>query len=516
MSRLFRISLMLAVFYSLEKLLGFVRQVLIARQFQLSAELDAFNAANNIPDLLFVLISAGALGIAFIPVLSDALEKEGRPALWKLFSRIANLIFPVTALFSLVVALFADQIVGSQIGIAPGFTASQQALVADLMRLNLVATLLFSLAGMMTAGLQANQHFFLPALAPIMYDIGMLFGVLVLSPEQGYSFGPITLPAFGLGIHGLVYGTIFGAFLYMAIQVPGLLRYHFHWSPSFGLHDARVRRVLTLMGPRILTVFSIQMVFIIQDNLASRLPTGAVSALVFGWLILQVPETLIGTAMGTALLPTLSEQVARGEQEAYIATLNRSIRAILALTLPLTVLIALVLPPVVQILGFDSAGTDLVVQTARLFLLGLLGHTLLEIAVRSYYARQDALTPLAAAFGMVVLLALLAVPLSRLLGAPGIALANTLAFSAQAFVLIYILNRQLGRFLQLGRAPLRILGGAAVGGLACYGVLWLLDGIAFFQAGLIPGLLSSTLAALVGALVTLPFIWPEVRLLLRL
>ncbi len=126
----------------------------------------------------------------------------------------------------------------SQVGIAPGFTSAQQALVADLMRLNLFATLLFSLAGMMTAGLQANQHFLLPALAPIMYDIGMLFGVLVLSPEQGYSFGPVTLPAFGLGIHGLVYGTILGAFLYMAIQVPGLLRFHFRWSPSFGLHDS--------------------------------------------------------------------------------------------------------------------------------------------------------------------------------------------------------------------------------------------------------------------------------------
>jgi putative peptidoglycan lipid II flippase len=338
----------------------------------------------------------------------------------------------------------------------------------------------------------------------------------VLSPELGYSFGPITQPAFGLGIHGLVYGTILGAFLYMAIQIPGLLRYRFRWSPSFGLHDARVRRVLTLMGPRILTVLSIQMVFIIQDNLASRLPTGAVSALVFGWLILQVPETLIGTAMGTALLPTLSEQVARNEQEAYTATLNRSIRAILALTLPLTVLIALVLPPVVQILGFDSAGTELVIQTARLFLLGLLGHTLLEIAVRSYYARQDALTPLAAAIGMVLVLVALALPLSKLLGAPGIALANSIAFTAQAFVLIYLLNRQLGRFLQLGSAPLRILAGALVGGLACYGVLWLLSGLAIFGNGLIPGLLSSALAALVGALVTLPFIWPEIRLLLRL
>ena len=112
---------MLAFFYGTEKVLGFVRQILIAQQFSLSFELDAFNAANNLPDLVFALISAGALGMAFIPVLTEALETDGRQELWRLFSQVANWIFPLTAVLSLVIALFASQIVRSQIGIAPGF-----------------------------------------------------------------------------------------------------------------------------------------------------------------------------------------------------------------------------------------------------------------------------------------------------------------------------------------------------------------------------------------------------------
>ena len=199
-----RSALIIAVFLGLEKLLGFVRQLLIARQFGLSASLDVFNAANNLPDLIFGLISGGALAIAFIPVLSEYLEERGRPQMWDLFSRVANLVFLATAGVSVLVAIYARQLVGSNLGIAPGFSLDQQALVVDLMRLNLVATLLFSLSGLVIAGLQANQHFLLPALAKSMYDIGTLIGVIILAPETGYQIGPITLPALGLGVYGLL------------------------------------------------------------------------------------------------------------------------------------------------------------------------------------------------------------------------------------------------------------------------------------------------------------------------
>src|SRR5512136_2545759 len=157
LSHLTRISLLLTVFFALDKVIAIFRQVVINRQFGLSPELDAFNAANNLPDLLYALISGGALSIAFIPVLSEVLTRSGREDAWKLFTRIANLAFLVTALFSIVFALLADQLVGWKLGVAPGFTETQQHLVANLMRLNLIATLVFSLSGLVMAGLQANQ-----------------------------------------------------------------------------------------------------------------------------------------------------------------------------------------------------------------------------------------------------------------------------------------------------------------------------------------------------------------------
>jgi putative peptidoglycan lipid II flippase len=506
MSRLFRISVLLAFFFGLEKLLGFARQVLIARQFGLSSELDVFNAANNYPDLIFALISGGALAVAFIPVLSEHLQTGGRPAAWKLFSRIANLVFLITAGLSLVIALLALPLVRWNLGVAPGFSPGQQALVADLMRLNLVATLLFSLAGLAIAGLQANQHFFLPALAPSMYDIGMLFGVLVLAPENGYRLGPLVLPAFGLGVYGLVYGVIAGAALFLGVQIPGLIRYGFRWAPAVDLSSPGVRQVLRLLGPRVATMFFIQVVFLATDNLASRLATGSVSALTYGWLIMQVPETLIGTAIGTALLPTLAEHVARHEEREYAESLNRTLRVILALTLPATALLALVLRPIVGILNFEAADTERVVWTARALLLGLSGHSMLELASRAFYARQDARTPLKAAGFMVLLFILLAVLLARPLGAAGIGLANAIAFTSQAVLLLFLLNRRIPGLLRVDGLLLRVALVSLGGGLLVYALMQLP----------LPALPLAAASLAAGAAAVLPFIWPEVRMLLRL
>ncbi|TLN10750.1 hypothetical protein FDZ74_10705, partial [bacterium] len=271
LSHLTRVTILLAVFFGIDKIVAFARIIIVARQFGLSRELDAFNVANNLPDLLFALISGGALAMAFIPVLTETLTRQGRSEAWDLFSRIANLAFLVTAAFSVLIAIFAEPLVGWRLGIAPGFEQQQQNLVAELMRLNLFATLIFSLSGLVIAGLQANQHFLLSAIAPILYNLGQIFGALVLAPEQGLQLGPVTLPAFGLGVHGLVYGVILGAALHLAVQIPGLVKYGFRWTPKIGLNTAPVRKVLALLGPRLGTMLFIQLIFIVRDNLASRL-----------------------------------------------------------------------------------------------------------------------------------------------------------------------------------------------------------------------------------------------------
>jgi putative peptidoglycan lipid II flippase len=510
MSKLTKISILLAFFFGVNNVIAFLRTTIVARQFSLSMEFDAFNVANNIPDMLFMLISGGALAMAFIPVLAEVRTKAGRDQSWMLFSRIANLAFVTTASLAVVVALLAGPLVRSQLGVAPGFGPEQQELVIELMRLNLIATLIFSISGLVMAGLQANQHFLLPAMAPLLYNVGQIFGAVILSPTEGYTIAGVTLPAFGLGVQGLVYGVILGAMMHLGIQVPGLLRYHFQWVPGFALRDEMVQRVLRLMGPRLVTMFMIQMIFYMRDNLASRLETGAVSSLTLGWTIMQVPETLIGTAIGIALLPTLSEMIAKDDRVAFQATLQRAMQVILALTLPVAVLLAVGLRPLIRMaFGFDEAGTELLLWSARGFLVGLAGQCLLEIVVRSFYARQDAITPMITAGINFVVFTVLGVLMYRDLGAPGISLADSLAFTSQAVLLLALLNRRLVLRLSPGPSLLRALAAAVIGGGVVY---------AFSLAPLssVQPLIMAMAGLAAGALAALLPIWKDVRLLLRL
>ena len=493
-TKLTRAVLLVAAFFAVDKLVAFLRQLIIGRQFGLSTDLDAFNVANNVPDMLFALISGGALAMAFIPVLAEVLTRDGRPAAWDLFSRVANIAFLVTAVMAVVIALAAGPLVRAEFGIAPGFSSAQQDLVVPLMRLNLVATLIFSISGLMIAGLQSNQHFLLPALAPILYNLGQIFGALVLVPR--------------FGVRGLVYGVILGALLHMGIQIPGLIHYKFRWTPSLKITEP-VKRVLLLMIPRLFTMLTIQLIFIIRDNLASRLAVGSVSALTYGWMIFQMPETLIGTAIGVAMLPSLAEMFAQRDDVKFKETVERAVRVLLAVTLPVAAVAALGLRPLIALaFGFDAAGTDLLLWVSRAYLLGLAGQCLMEVAGRSFYARQNALMPLLGGLINVTVYMLAALLLFKPLGAPGVALAEGISFTIQALVLLTILSRKMPTRITPGSSLLRGLAAALIGGVVVWLIMLLLDG---FSA-----LLAAAAGMLAGAACALPFIWRDLRLLLRM
>jgi putative peptidoglycan lipid II flippase len=341
-----------------------------------------------------------------------------------------------------------------------------------------------------------------------MYDIGMLFGVLILAPTEPYTFGPIQLPALGMGVYGLVYGTVLGALLFLGIQIPGLVHFRFRYTPKIGLRNPGVQQVLSLLGPRILTMLFIQLIFVATDNLGSRLAAGTISALAYGWLFMQVPETLIGSALGTALLPTLSEQAARQELDSYRLALHKSLRVLLALCLPAAALIMTGIRPLVGLLGFDAQGSELVVWTTRAFLLGLAGHAMLEVAVRAYYARQNALIPLMAAGLTLLGFGVLAFVLGSRLGAAGIGIANSLAFSGEALLLWLLLERRFPGLLRVGGTLLR----GALAGLLGAGLVY-----ALLQVPLpVPYLLQTLLALGAGCVLVVPFIWPEIKLLVKL
>ena len=511
LSHLTRTTLLLAFLFGLDKIFAFGRSILIARQYKLTFELDAFNVANNLPDLLFALISGGALAMAFIPVLSEYLTRDGQRATWDLFSRVANIAFLVTAGLAIIVALFAEQIVRSKIGIAPGFNLEQQDLIADLMRLNLIATCIFSVSGLVMAGLQANQHFLFPALAPIFYNIGQIFGALVLSPTTPYTFGPITLPALGLGVHGLVYGVIIGAGLHLGIQIPGLIKYHFHWIPAVNFRDKGVVEVLRVIGPRLLTMFFIQLLFIARDNFASRLEViGAASSLTYGWMIMQVPGTLIGTAIATSLLPTLAEYATQGDWVSFREKIDKAVRILIAIILPVAAILAAGIRPLLALaFGFDDNGTFLLTWTLRAYMVVLIGYAVQEVLVRAFYARKEALYPLYGVIiriGIYLTVGIIIVNYFSSLGAPAIALAE-IAVILEAVILWLWLRKKIYPLVANWSSIGRGLLAAVISGVITYTAAVFLPG---------PGYLTSIIGMILGFLCSIPIIYPEIRLLFRL
>ena len=493
-----RTSLLIGFFFGLDKVLAFVRTGIIARQFRDSIELlDTFNAANNLPDVLFALISGGALAMAFIPLMSEYLTQKGRAAAWDLFSRVANLAFTVTALIAIVIAIFAQPIVDSQIGIAPGFGPEQRQLMAELMRLNLIATIIFSISGLVMASLQANQHFLLPAIAPILYNIGQIIGALYLVPIYG--------------IYGLVYGVILGAILHLLIQVPAMIKYRFHWTPSLDLRDTGLLSALKLLGPRLLTMGGIQAIVIVRDNLASRTgQVGAVTSLTYGWMIMQVPETLIGTAIAIAILPTLSELAAEQNWADFRLTLEKALRILISLTLPIAAVVAAGLHPLVQaVFGFDEATTTLLTWTARVYLLTLAGYAAQETLVRAFYARQEPWPPVWSVLirlGIYLGVGVSAILFFQNIGAPAIAFAE-IAATVEAVILFVWLNRRLPERTAVGGALFKGLVASLIGASAAYSLALMLPG----------GAIATALVGItVGGLIVLPIIWKEIRLLFNL
>ena len=498
LSPLARNSLIVAFFFFINKALAFVETMIVSRIYADQVQmLDTFNAANNLPDLLFALISGGALSMAFIPLLTEYLTTKDRAAAWDLFSRVANFGFVVTGIFALIVAIFAQQIVDAEIGIAPGFNTDQRVLLAELMRLNLIGTMIFSISGLVMASLQANQHFLMPAIAPSLYNVGHIFGALVLVPRYG--------------IYGLVYGVIIGAALHLLVQVPMLFKFGFRWTPALDIRHTGLIEAVKLMAPRLFTMAGIQLIFIARDNLASRLDqVGAVTSLTYGWMIMQVPETILGTALATALLPTLSELASKRDWKEFGATVERSLRVLIALTLPIAAVMAAGINPLVRgVFGFNEEISTLITWTTRAYLATLTGYVIHEVAVRAFYARKEPMVPFYAVilrFALFLGIGILGVSLFSEIGAPVIAFAE-IALLIEAIILLVWLSRRTHEPLKTESAIFKGLLSAAVGGVVTYLLALYLPGGA---------IVTALIGMIVGGLAVLAIVWSEAKLLLKL
>jgi putative peptidoglycan lipid II flippase len=491
--KLARSTLIVMTAFGTAKVLSLVQTFVVARAFGISQEWDAYVAANGIPELIFTLIAGGALAHAFIPIFSSFLARGDHTGAWRTASHVINTVFTVTLITSTLTFFAAPWLVATVV--APGFDAVGQAQTVELMRILLISTLIFSVSGISMGILQSHNHFLLPALAPIMFDIGILFGVFFLIQP--------------FGVNGVAVGAVLGAAMHWGIQIPGLVHFRARWWPQLGFTDPVLWRIIRLMLPRIagLGVFSLN--FIVMNNIASRLGVGSVSALSWGWRLMQIPQTLVGTAVGTVIFPTLAALSELGDERGKRDAMSGALRFIMIASIPSAVGLIFVGQPLISLLeggAFDASASALVYSTLRFFALGLVVHCALEVVARSFYADKDTLTPLWAALGGAAINLVLSFVLSDVarveasaftniiaqqfpvLGykavsgnVGGLALANTLGTTFEVTSLLFVLRRRWHGINEnaLARTTLKTLAASLVMALAIVLMnhLWVTTGL---------------------------------------
>ena len=428
----------------LGQITGLVRGILVAQAFP-DFELDAFFASNQVAETLFTLLAAGALSSAFIPTFTGLIAKDDKSSAWKLASSIANLLILTLSLIALLAAVFAPQIV--RYALAPGFSSDPVlfSLTVNLLRIQLVSAVLFGLGGLIVGILNSHQVFLVPALTPSMYQLGMIFGVLVLAP--------------GMGIYGLAWGVVIGSSLYLLLQTPSLLKQKATYFPILGLDNAAVREVFRLMGPRVLGVAVVQLNFWVNIWLASQMVTGSVAGLRYGFSLMLMAQAAIAQSVAIAAMPTFSAQFALGKLDEMRASLASSIRGVIFLALPASIGLILLREPIVASLyqrgEFDSHMTDLVAWALLWYAAGMVGHSVLEVLNRAFYAQHDTKTPViigAIAMGLNILFSFaFSVLFGRIGWMPhgGLALANSLATALEVTALFTIMRTQLNGINEL-------------------------------------------------------------------
>ncbi|MEP6637990.1 MAG: murein biosynthesis integral membrane protein MurJ [Chloroflexota bacterium] len=494
-----RAGLIVSGAFLIARVLGYVRVLVIANAFE-PTQLDPFFAAFRIPDLIFQLVAAGALSSALIPIVSGLFTTGEQPRAWRVVSTVINLMLIALLVLAIGLFLLAPDVVRV---ITPGFEGAKLERTIELTRIMLLSPIFLSMGAVATSVLNAGGRFAASAIAPIIYNLAIVGGALILGPA--------------FGVEGLAVSVVLGSLGHLLVQVRPLARLGFRYTPRIDAADPEARQALLLMAPRAIGLGVTQITFIVVTALASLLPEGAVSDFNFAFALLQIPLGIIGVPLGIVVLPSLSREAAVGREDAFASLLTRALRLLVYVMVPISILTAVVREPVVEILfgggKLRQSDLDLIAVTLVAFIIGLTAHALIAVLARGFYARQDTVTPVAAAVGAVVVNSTLAVILVGPFGLPGIALAIAIAAWLEAAVLLAILHRRVPHFelRGLGRVAVEAIAGGVVAGVVG---LVVLGGVASVLGGA-PGRL---LSAVEVAIVSLAFgaVYAAVSLALRI
>lgn len=413
----------------LSNLLGLVRDRMLASTFGAGDTLDVYYAAFRVPDLIYNLLILGAMSAAFIPVFTGLRSQDNDEEAWKLTNGIMNLALLFIVLVSAVCAIFAPFLMKL---LTPGFSPEKIESVVLFTRIMFLSPILLGISGIMGGVLTSMKHFVVYSVAPLLYNIGIIFGIAVLVRF----LGPV----------GLAWGVVFGALMHMLLQYVTVrkLGYQHNWEFVSAWKNKNVRKVFTLMLPRMTGIAISQFNLMIITIFASTLAAGSLAVFNFSQNLASVPFSVFGISFSIAVFPTLAALAAKDEKEKFVQAFSETFRQILFFVIPLSVFMIVLRAQIVRVvLGagkFDWEDTILTFQCLGILAFSLFAQSAVQLLARSFYALQDTKTPFYIAIVVEAINIITVVLLIGHVQILSLAIAFSLANIVQMFLLLFFLR----------------------------------------------------------------------------
>lgn len=399
--------------------------------------IDAYTAAFTIPDFMFFILVSGALSVTFIPVFNQRLVTGNKKSAWQLSSSLINFMAAITLIASVLIMIFADPLVRHVVG--PGLDESGRSLAISMMRVIAVNPFLFAIATVIASMQQAVGRFTFYALAPTIYNIGIIIGALFFT-DGIELFG---VKVFDGGIMGVALGVVLGSIMQLLVSSIGLMGLGFDYQFKIYWKNKGFRKVLQLLPARSLDQGMDYLIGLVEMNLASRMASGTLRAYQQASALHMMPINLIGVAISTAAFPSMTEHLSAGRPELFRAELQRMIRIIVWLALPIAVIAYFGRGYVVSFIL--KGGDPLMAGLLGALVVAIFFRTVYHIAARSFYAQQDTKTPLYISCVSIAINIVLAIWFTQQLGwgAYGLAYAQSIVATIEVVILFFIINRRL-------------------------------------------------------------------------
>lgn len=428
-------------------LLGLLRERLLLANFGVGAEVDAYKAAFAVPDFMFFLLVSGALSVTFIPVFTDRMVKGNKKSAWELSSSLLNFMAIITGVVSILLIIFAAPLIDHIV--APGLDEASTQSAIKMMRIIALNPFLFSISSVLTSIQQATNRFFFYALAPSVYNIGIIIGILFFAPS--------------LGIMGVAYGVLIGSVAQMLVSVIGMAGIGFKYSAQIFWKNKGFLQVLRLLPARSVDQGLDYLNHLVSINIASKMKAGAITAYQTAFTLHLVPIGLIGIAISTAAFPQMSERLSQGRPDLFKKELRAVLRVIIWLALPVAVITFLARGYLVRLLV--ASGNPTISLVLGSLAIAVLFRSIFHILVRGFYAEQDTRTPLLISIVAIAVNISLAIALTRPggYGVDGLAIAYSITAVLEVFMLGGALTLKIGNIFSLGffRSVLRMIAAAA-------------------------------------------------------